>query len=201
MIKNIIFDMSEVIISGYIGVEKIIERNTNISEKEFLKRKEETLDIFFDTMRCKYSENEYLEELLKDTNWNLTKDELKSFIRQNLNIPVNGTMEIIRKLKNNYNLILLSDYIAEWLDYIYENNTDIDIFEHKYFSYAHGKIKIDEGFFQYVLEDLNICPNDTIFIDDRKDNVDTAKKIGIQGIIFENAKQLEKELKEKEVQF
>lgn len=39
MIKNIIFDLSEVIISGYYGVEKIIEQNTKISAEEFLKRK------------------------------------------------------------------------------------------------------------------------------------------------------------------
>lgn len=29
MIKNMIFDLSEVIISGYHGVENIIEQNTN----------------------------------------------------------------------------------------------------------------------------------------------------------------------------
>lgn len=39
MIKNIIFDLSEVIIFGYHGVENIIEQNTNISSEEFLKRK------------------------------------------------------------------------------------------------------------------------------------------------------------------
>lgn len=39
MIKNIIFDLSEVIISGYHGVEKIIEQNTNILAEEFLARK------------------------------------------------------------------------------------------------------------------------------------------------------------------
>ena len=38
MIKNIIFDLSEVIISGYHGTEKIIGGNTNISEEDFEKR-------------------------------------------------------------------------------------------------------------------------------------------------------------------
>ena len=35
VIKNIIFDLSEVIISGYYGTEKIIASNTDVSEEEF----------------------------------------------------------------------------------------------------------------------------------------------------------------------
>lgn len=46
MIKNIIFDLSEVIISGYHGAEKIIEQNSNIPAEEFLKRKKK-LSIYF----------------------------------------------------------------------------------------------------------------------------------------------------------
>ena len=65
MIKNIIFDLSEVIISGYHGVEHIIEQNTNISSEEFLKRKKETINIFLDSMRGKYSEDEYIETLIE----------------------------------------------------------------------------------------------------------------------------------------
>lgn len=80
MIKNIIFDLSEVLISGYYGVEKIVAQNTEVSEEHFLKRKQETLDIFFDCMRGKYSENEYLEILLKGTNWNINEQDLKKYI-------------------------------------------------------------------------------------------------------------------------
>ena len=123
MIKNIIFDLSEVIISGYHGVENVIAQNTNISAEEFLNRKEETINIFLDTMRGKYTEDEYLEHLLNGTNWNITKEKMKLLIRKNLNISVNGTMDIIKKLRVNYNLILLSDHVKEWIDYIFKNNT------------------------------------------------------------------------------
>lgn len=199
MIKNIIFDLSEVIISGYHGVEKIIEQNTDILAEEFLKRKEETLDIFLDTMRGKYSEDEYLEYLLNGTNWNISKEKLKNMIRENLNIPVNGTMNIVKKLKSNYNLILLSDHVKEWMEYILENNIEINIFEHKYFSYTYGRLKSDVESFKYVLEATHINPSETIFIDDYKSNIKVANKIGIQGIIFIDAKQLEEELTKKKI--
>lgn len=194
MIKNIIFDLSEVIISGYHGVEQIIEQNTNISAESFLKRKKETINIFFDTMRGKYSEDDYLSYLLKDTNWNISKDKLKLLIRKNLNIPVKDTMDIIKELKDNYNLILLSDHVREWTNYIFENNKDLSIFNHKYFSYDYKKLKSDEGTFKYIVSDLNIKPEETIFIDDYEINVQVANKNGIKGIIFKNAGQLRIEL-------
>ena len=39
---------------------------------------------------------------------------MKELIRKNLNIEVKGMIELINKLKDKYNLILLSDHIKEW---------------------------------------------------------------------------------------
>lgn len=195
MIKNIIFDMSEVIISGYFGVEKLIEENTNMSAEEFLKRKQETIEIYFDLMRGKISEDEYIEHLTKGAD--VSKEKIKESFRKNINIPVEGTMDIIKKLESNYNLILLSDYPKEWKEFLLENNKEIQIFKIKYFSCDYGRIKSDGDFFEYVLKDLNINSKDSIFIDDLERNVETASKYGIEGIIFENSKQLEEELKKR----
>lgn len=195
MVKNIIFDLSEVIISGYHGIEKIIGKNTNISEEEFLKRKQETIHVFLDAMRGKYSEDEYLLYFLEGTNWiDINKENFKAYIRENLNVPVAGTMDIIKKLEKDYNLILLSDHIKEWMEYILENNKEIDIFKHKYFSYEYGKLKSDEGCFKYIIEDRKIDPKETIFIDDYLVNIEMAQKAGIDGIVFKDAETLKKEL-------
>ena len=43
MIKNIIFDLSEVIITGYIGLEFMIEEEKGIPAKDFKKRKDDTI--------------------------------------------------------------------------------------------------------------------------------------------------------------
>lgn len=195
MIKNIIFDLSEVIISGYHGVENIIEQNTNISSEEFLKRRKEVENIFLDTMRGKYTEDEYIEALIENTNWNINREIIKKSVRQNLNIQVEGTMKVVEKLKKKYNLILLSDHIKEWAEYILRTNKELEVFKHKYFSYEYGMLKEDEGTFKYILEKEDILASETIFIDDNKNNVKMANREGIQGIIFENAKQLENELK------
>lgn len=194
MIKNIIFDLSEVIISGYYGVEKVVEKNTEIPSEIFLNRKIETRSIFLDSMRGKYTEDQYLSLFLKDTNWNLRIDKLKLLIRENLNIPVEGTMDIVKRLKNNYKIILLSDHIKEWMEYILEKNKDLSIFENQYFSYQYNKLKTDDGTFDIIINDLNIKPEETVFIDDAERNVQCAQKSGIKGIVFKNSNQLRDEL-------
>ena len=196
MIKNIIFDLSEVIISGFHQAEYIVEKNTNIKAEEFLEQRKKVNDIFLDAMRGKYTENEYIEALLKSANWNVNKEIIKKSIRQNLDTKVDGTMKIIEKLSEQYNLILLSDHIKEWVEYILSTNKELEIFKHKYFSYEYGKLKTDEGTFNYVLDTEKILPDETIFIDDSKENVEIANQNGICGIVFEDAKQLEKELQE-----
>lgn len=194
MIKNIIFDLSEVIISGFHGVEYIIEKNTNIKAEEVLAKRIEVKDIFLDAMRGKYTEDEYIEILMKNANWNVNKEIIKKSIRQNLDTKVEGTMQIIENLKEKYNLILLSDQIKECVEYILNTNKDLEVFKHKYFSYEYGKLKSDEGTFQYVMEKEKILPSETMFIDDSKENVKKANKEGIHAIVFENSEQLESEL-------
>lgn len=153
MIKNIIFDLSEVIISGYHGVEKILREQFGIPEQDFKEQKQLNNELFLDLMRENLSEEEYLEELLQGTNWNISIKQLETAIRQNLNQPVLGTMEIVKQLKanGNYQLILLSDHVREWMKYIEENNKDLQIFDKKIFSYDIGAVKSDEQTFKTVL--------------------------------------------------
>lgn len=199
MIKNIIFDLSEVIISGYTGAEvgPVMEKKYDIPTEEFRKRKREKEDTFLALMRGNIREEEYCNELLEGMNWNITREDLKLTIRECLNQPVRGTMEIVKQLKGNYRLILLSDHVREWVPYIEEKNRDIDIFDRKIFSYEIGSLKGDKQTFRTVLNQTQIVADETLFIDDNQQNVKRAEEVGIHGIVFKNAKQLREELKQK----
>ena len=194
MIKNIIFDMSEVIISGYHGVEKILEQQYAIPEEEWERQRLSKNELFLNLMRGNLSEEAYLEELLQGTNWNISIEQLKTAIRSNLNRPVPGTMKFVRELKGKYQLILLSDYVREWMKYIEERNEDLRIFDKKIFSYNIGTTKSEVETFETVLEQTKIVANETLFIDDYEKNVKNAEAVGIHGIVFENAEQLRKTL-------
>lgn len=145
-------------------------------------------------MRGKYTEDEYIEALIENANWNINKGIIKKSVRQNLDVKVEGTIKIVEKLKEKYNLILLSDHIKEWVEYILSTNKDLEVFKHKYFSYEYGMLKEDEETFKYILEKEKILASETIFIDDSESNVKMANRVGIQGIVFKNARQLKSEL-------
>ena len=203
MIKNIIFDLSEVIISGYRGIEEVVlESQYGTFENQKLLENEADLDsmreneTFLNLLRGKLTEEEYLNHVLKNKNWNVSVEQLKIAIRQNLNQPIPGTMEIVKQLKakEKYQLILLSDHAREWMEYIEEKNKDLKIFDKKIFSYDIGAVKSDKQTFKTVLEKVAIVADETLFIDDYEKNVKNAKAVGIHGIVFENAEQLSKTL-------
>ena len=98
MYKNIIFDMSEVIITGIHGVEKDIESNFGILADEYEKRRLEVNSLFLDVMRGKITENEYMAIFLKDTGWKTTEEDIKrifpkSIINKIKSVNRDGTIE------------------------------------------------------------------------------------------------------------
>lgn len=199
MIKNIIFDLSEVIISGYRGIEEVVlESQYGTFENQKLLENEADLDsmreneFFLNLLRGKLTEEEYLNNVLRNKNWNVSIEQLKAIIRSNLNKPVQGTIEIVKELKGKYQLILLSDHAREWMKYIEEKNKDLKLFDQKIFSYDIGTTKSEVQTFRTVIEQTGIVADETLFIDDYEKNVKNAEAVGIHGIVFENAEQLRK---------
>ncbi len=199
MIKNIIFDLSEVIISGYWRIENLIEKKYGIPAEDFLQQKINKYELFLDLMRGNLKEEDYWNELLKGMNWDITIEDLKNTAREYLNQPVEGTMEIIEQLKGKYQLILLSDHVKEWMQYIEQINHDIDLFDKKIFSYEIGSVKPDKQTFKTVLNRVQIIADETLFVDDHEINIKRAEEEGIHGIIFKNAEQLKQELIERKI--
>lgn len=52
-------------------------------------------------------------------------------------------------------------------------------------SYELGLLKPNKAIYQSVLEKLNAKPEEVIFIDDKRENVEAAKSLGINGIVFD----------------
>ena len=63
-------------------------------------------------------------------------------------------------------------------------------------SYREHLIKPDPAIYRLLLERYGLEANECIFVDDLKENVDAAKTLGINGIVFENYEQAKKELED-----
>ena len=69
------------------------------------------------------------------------------------------------------------------------------MFEATIFSCAVGVSKPERRIYEIALDALQVTPHEAIFIDDREDFIDSAKKIGIKTIHFISQPQVKTELK------
>ena len=67
-------------------------------------------------------------------------------------------------------------------------------FDPEIFSCKVGARKPEAKIYEILLRKLELKPEEIVFIDDRKENIDAANQIGINGILFKNSKQLKKDL-------
>ncbi len=193
MITTIIFDLSEVLISGLIGVEKELAPLVDLSKKTFLKKL--WTDSFKELMQGRISEDEYLDDVFEKNNWKADKEIFKAIIRKNFHKEVEGMIELIEELKKNYKLILLSDHAKEWIEYIDKIHPFLSLFDKKYYSFQTGEIKREKRAFELLLKENNLSPDECLFIDDSQANVKVAEDLRIYALFFEDIEQLKRKLR------
>lgn len=60
-----------------------------------------------------------------------------------------------------------------------------DLFEKAYYSFQLKLYKPDPAIFEFVLKDSELKPEETLFVDDYKTNIEAAKQLGLQTIHLE----------------
>ena len=104
-----------------------------------------------------------------------------------------GVLNLIRRLHGHYKLALLSNSppgLGQWLNDWGMN----DLFDVIFCSGDEGVVKPEPTAFEITLERLGVKPHEAVFIDDTLEHVDASRKIGLYGILFTTAEELEKEL-------
>ena len=193
MIRSIIFDLSEVLIAGLVGIEKVLAHELSVPEDGIL-------PSFAGNMRDQLflgeiSEGEYLNYVISNAGWKISIGKLKKVTRENFHHEVKGTHAILTDLIPMVDLVLLSDHAREWVSYIKSIHSFLNQFRQAYFSYDLRSIKKDQQTYNIVLDQVAVSPQNCLFIDDNTNNVRVAESVGIASILFENAEQLSTELK------
>lgn len=99
-------------------------------------------------------------------------------------------------LGNKHRLFVLSNLDRESLNNLQENFPDIfALFEGIIVSGMVNFKKPDARIFTHLLTTYNLTADNSIFIDDRIENVIAARQLGISGILWDNHHAVEKELK------
>jgi putative hydrolase of the HAD superfamily len=95
-------------------------------------------------------------------------------------------LEFLQMLSQKYRLFLLTNTDAIHISR-FEHMAGISFFsdfyqcfEKVYYSFEMGMRKPDPNIFNYIIKKHDLSPKRTLFVDDKKENTDTAEALGIQ---------------------
>ena len=194
-VKNIIFDLGGV----------LINLNYQLTRKAFEDLGVEDFDAFytqhaanplFENLEVGAIEPEAFYEALREaTGLTLTNSQIETaWNAMLLDFPAER-LEWLSQIKNKYNIYLFSNTNAIHYDAfinIYRkvaHQLGLDLrFEHffktAYYSHTLGRRKPEVTAFEAVIQDANLDPAQTLFIDDTLLNIEGAQKAGLQTLFL-----------------
>ena len=185
MIRNIIFDMGNVLLNydPQLPLEKFVETEADraVILKELFQGPEWIEgDLGYITVDEKYQRikarvPERLHKALWDCvhRWHETME------------PVAGAPEFVKYVQQKgYHTYVLSNASSEFYLY-FPRCYDMKSFQGVVFSADLHMVKPDAGIYQYLLQTYGLNPEESLFIDDRKENVEAAQRLGVGGVVFD----------------
>ncbi|WP_183560513.1 HAD family hydrolase [Mucilaginibacter sp. SP1R1] len=191
-IKNIIFDYGNVIFSlDFLRGQHAWNQLGINNAAEFFRHKQQD-EIFDKFDRGEVTADEFRAYIRQKTsNQSLTNDQIDNAWNSMLLGITAGNHELLLNLKTKYRTFLLSNINAIHYDYImaylksefgFDNNDHL--FEKTYYSHLTGKRKPEPHIFELVLNENNLNPAETLFIDDSPQHLAAAQKLGIQTFLM-----------------
>ena len=197
MIKNVIFDFGQVLvhfIPNYMTKAYIEnESDVRLTEEVIFDR------LYWDKLDAGTITDDEVVELIKERlPERLWQNAEKAFRNWIYNIPqIEGMEENVIKLKEKgINICILSN-ISKGFAERYEEIPILKHFDKFVFSSTCGMVKPNKDIFEHVLNKYNFKAEETLFIDDRKENIEGALSVGINGYLFDgNAEKFSKFIEE-----
>ncbi|KAF9169858.1 hypothetical protein BGX21_006743 [Mortierella sp. AD011] len=189
-IKNLIFDLGNVILR--------IDQNASANSLKALGATDfptlaqhHDIKAIVDYEVGKISSAEFRSAIRSSTNLpdTVTDEEFdKAWNTMLLDFP-KGRLEFVRSLKKDYGykVYLLSNTNATHIEYVdkiclkdYQEDSLSPFFDKIYYSHDIGYRKPSKEAFEHILKDQNLVASETLFLDDMLENVEAAKKCGLQ---------------------
>ena len=198
MIKNVIFDIGNVLLDFnpevYVKSKVTEEKVEEIYKCIFQSEEWPMLD------RGTISEEEAKRNII---NRNIQNEELINLVFENwydILIPIESSVDVLQKLKQNgYKVYYLSNFHLAAFEHVTTTHNFFECFDGGVVSYEEKLLKPEKEIYEKIIDKYNIEPNQTVFVDDTKENVEAAIKSGLKGIILNNPKDLKAQLEEFEI--
>jgi putative hydrolase of the HAD superfamily len=199
-IKNIIFDYGNVIFSiDFAKAQSAFNQLGIPNADHFFGHLQQ--DAIFDAFDCGEITAKQFRDRLREVsgNENLTDEQIDAAWNSMLLGIAEGNHDLLLALKGKYRTFLMSNindihytHIMNYLRREFDFEGNNHLFEKVYYSHLVGKRKPDTVFFQQILDENNLNPAETLFIDDSPQHLEGAKKLGIQTYLMKAPNTIQK---------
>ncbi len=186
-IKNIIFDFGGVVLD--IDPQLTVNEFIKLGFKDFdkLLTPEFTEEIIGKFERGILTPEVFRTKLKSFLNIDVTDQQLDDAWNSLLYDTPRERIEIIEEVKKNYQIILLSnsneihyDLFVRDLQLRFGYREFDELFHKAYFSFDLHLQKPDPDIYEFVINQHGLVPENTLFIDDKTENIEAAKKLGLK---------------------
>ncbi len=191
-VRNIIFDFGGVIINiHHSKVEKAF-KELGINQFEELFNQATQSGIFKKLETGTLNPGNFRNHLRNIIGKEIPDHELDFAWNQIIGNYPPHRINLLSELKENYNLYLLSNTnIIHYEFYIEKFRNEFgfefpSLFNKTYWSFLIGDRKPNHSAFTFVLKDSKLIANETLFIDDSFQNIETAVQMGFQTHLLKN---------------
>lgn len=185
---NIIFDLGGVILNIDISKTKKALNELGIPQIDELFGYGHAASFFKDHEQGKISDDEFISQLRdlvpRDIERDLVQNAWNALL---LEFPV-GRIRFLQELGKKHRIFLFSntngihqDAFTKMYRSSFDNRNLDDLFEKAYYSHQMGLRKPDIESFRYIINESNLNPSETLFIDDAEINVQGAVDAGLIG--------------------
>ena len=190
MIKNVIFDYGNVLIDwnpAYLFLpvfggdeEKCRFFTDNVCNREWFTRMDrgESMDVCVAELQARYPQYADAVAMFRDRWFEMCNGELP------------GMFELIQDLKSKgVGVYGLTNWPAETFTEARRRFRTLASIDNYVVSSSVKLAKPEPAIYQLLLSKYNLNPEECVFIDDRKDNVDAAKALGMSDIVYPGSAQ------------
>jgi len=194
-IKAIIFDYGGVITVNLDRmVRKLVKKIFNVEDEEIKKYYHKLNSLI---TRGMITEDEFWQRFAKSFCKRIENKKYKGLLQEKYakktrNRP--GIISIVKKLKKDYRVGLLSDTYKPFAEYNIKNRR-YSLFNPLILSCYVKMEKPDKRMYLHIIKKLKLEPNECVFIDDHEVNARAADSVGMHGIVYTNNSSLLKEMR------
>ena len=196
MIKCIISDLGNVIVKNHpMWMCKGLAKYSCLTARQIYERYIGSEDFHKTFSLGNTSNKEFYKNSLKKTKAkNLPQ---KRFERIYAGIFTNNIsyQKLLRKLKRNYKLILLSNTNTIHFNYKLKRLPVLNLFDSFVLSYRISSVKPSLKIYKAALKESGFKAKECVYIDDIKAYADAAKKIGVHGLHYTTTAKLKKDIR------